>query len=126
MLKPDIPVWYRFLSLYGEPMKYLWYDCLLGGPEYLKNNVSPTMQLTWTYLRSKRADAIAELENEVWIIEVSSDPGFRSLGQLQSYRVLWLRDPKIAKPEKLLLVCETIDPDMLDAASMYGVDIYVV
>lgn len=91
-------------------------------PEELKD----PLKRMWRINISKRADAIAELDNEVWIIEVASDPGLRTLGQLQTYRLLWLRDPKIAKIERMILVCETINQDLLDAVSTYGVSIYVI
>lgn len=126
MLKPDIPVWYRFLILYGEPFLKLYYDCLLGGKDYTPDQLKDPLLKMDRYLSAKRADAIAELDDEVWIIEVSADPGLRSVGQLQTYRCLWMRDPAILKPERLVLVCETIEKDLLDAASMYGFTIYVV
>ncbi|MBA7496012.1 hypothetical protein ES702_06609 [subsurface metagenome] len=80
----------------------------------------------WRVLNSKRADAIVELIDELWIIEVAKEPGLRALGQVQVYRALWLRDPKIMKPEKVVLVADTIDKDLLDAAGMYGVSIFIV
>lgn len=126
MLKPDIPVWYRFLALYGTPFINLYYDCALGGDFYTRDQLKDPMIRMARALSVKRADAIAEVEEECWIIEVSADPGLRSLGQLQTYQILWLRDPRIFKPEKLVLVCETIEKDLLDAASTYGIQIYVV
>lgn len=126
MLKPDIPVWYRFLAMYGAPFLNLYYDCALGGPFLSPDQEKDKMQLMWRTLLVKRADAIAELENEVWIIEVSSDPGLRAIGQLQSYRVLWIRDPKLSKPEKMVLVAQTIEQDLLDVAGTYGIQLYVV
>ena len=126
MLKPDIPVWYRFLTVYGFPFDNLYYDCWLGGPEYTQKQLEDPTTKMWQGLLVKRADAIAELENEVWIIEVSADPGLRAIGQLQSYRVLWMRDPQIHKPEKMILVAATIEPDLLDVASTYGMQCYIV
>lgn len=67
---------------------------------------------------------IAELKSEVWIIEVTFDAGLRSLGQVQAYRALWIRDPIIPKPEKCVIVCNTISPDFLDAAAMYGINVF--
>lgn len=80
----------------------------------------------WRVNIAKRADAIAELENELWIIEVSADPNLKCFGQLQTYRALWLRDPKINKIERCVLVAERIDPDILDAAGMYGILVFIV
>lgn len=80
----------------------------------------------WQVILAKRADAIAELTDEVWIIEVSAHPGLRAIGQVQSYRALWLRDPKIRKIERMIIVAETIDESLLDAAGMLGIQMYFV
>lgn len=126
MLKVDVPVWYRFLEKYGKPFIKLYYDCLLGGPKLTPEQEKDPYMRGWQALNAKRADAIAELEDQVWIIEVAKEPGLRALGQVQTYRALWLRDPKIMKPEKVVLVADRINPDLLDAAGMYGVLTFIV
>ena len=126
MLTRDIPVWYRFLEKWNDGFLKLWYDCLLGGPLLDAEQKKDPMQRMWRINLAKRADAIVEFKNEVWIIEVSADPGVRSIGQCHTYRSLWLRDTPINKLEKAVLVCERIDPDLLDAAGMYGVLVFIV
>ena len=126
MLKVDVPIWYRFLEKYGAPFLKLYYDCLLGGPWLDEEELKDPYKRDWRVLNSKRADAIAELSGEVWIIEVAKEPGLRALGQVQVYRALWLRDPKIIKPEKVILVADTINSDLLDAAGMYGLLTFIV
>jgi len=126
MLPPDVPVWYRFLHKWGFQFINLYYDCLLGGPVLTDLEKKDPLKRMWRTNLAKRADAIAELENELWIIEVSADPNLRYLGQLQTYRALWLRDPLISKIERLVLVSERVDPDVLDAAGMYGVLVFIV
>lgn len=126
MLKPDIPVWWRFLEKWGYQYQRVYYDCLLGGPTLTKEQELDPILRGWRANISKRADAIAITDRHVYIIEVASDPGLRSVGQLQTYHALWLRDPLILLPERLILVCEMIDPDLLDATSMHGIQIYIV
>jgi len=126
MLKPDIPIWYRFLAMYGAPFDKLYYDCALGGPSYTSEELADPLKKMWRGLLVKRADAIVELDKEVWIIEVSADPGLRSIGQLISYGHLWKRDPKIDKPLKLVLVSGTIEEDLADVVSSYGGLIFIV
>lgn len=126
MLKADVSTWWRFLEKWGWQFKNLYYDCLLGGPRYTDQQLLDPMAKMWRANLSRRADAIAELENEVWIIEVAFNPGLRAIGQLQTYRALWIRDIKVFKPEKTVLVCSEIIPDFADAASMYGIMIFVV
>lgn len=126
MLVPDVPVWYRFLSVYAILFKNLYYDVLLGAIRLSPREQADPVKRMWRQNLARRADAVCELENEVWIIEVADDPGLRSIGQLQTYRVLWIRDPVIQKPEKCVLVAETIEQNLLDAASSYGIQMYII
>lgn len=126
MLREDVPVWYRFLKTYGDQFLKLYYDCLLGGIYLSPEEENDIFLRSWRVNTAKRADAIAELEKQVWIIEVADYPGLRAIGQLQVYRAAWLRDPVIKKPERLILVSEHIDADLLDAAAMHGIDVYIM
>lgn len=126
MLAPDIPVWYRFLKEWGDHFIALYYDCLLGGPEMTPDEEKDPMKRMWRALTCKRADVIAETKNEVWIIEVSAYPGMRALGQLLTYHTLWLEDPKIDKPAKMILVADQIDPDVRLSYGPYGVQLHLV
>lgn len=126
MLQQDHPVWYRFLDKWGFGFIKLYYDCLLGGPTLTPDQQKEPLLRMWRQLNSKRADAIAELDNELWIIEVAPNPGLRIIGQLMTYRALWLRDPKINKIERMILVSAYHNQDLFDAAGMYGILIYIV
>ncbi len=75
---------------------------------------------------AKRIDALGELENEVWIIEVASHPGLRAMGQLMVYNALWYKDPKIDKPAKPVLVANMIDEDLREALRINGVSVRLV
>jgi len=125
MLTPDIPVWYRFLETWGARFQNLYYDCLLGGPVLSPKQEADPFWRMWRANICKRADAIAELENNVWIIEVSQRPGLRAVGQLMVYLSLWMEDPKIEKPEKSVLVCEEVDTDLISSAARFGILTYV-
>jgi hypothetical protein len=124
MLTPDIPVWYRFLQKWGDFFTNLYYDVLLGGPYLTPEQERDPYWRMWRANTSKRADAIAELDDQVWIIEVSQRPGLRAVGQLMVYLSLWIEDPKILKPEKAILVCEEIDTDLIASAARYGIFTY--
>lgn len=126
MLQPDVPVWYRFLEIWGNIFINLYYDCLLGGPFLTQEQERDPMQRMWRANTSKRADAIAELPGEVWIIEVAQRPGLRAIGQLMTYLALWTEDIRILKPEIPVLVCELIDTDLIAAAAKYGIRVYVM
>jgi len=126
MLAPDIPVWYRFLEKWGGLFLTLYYDSFLGGPFLTEAEKKDPMKRMWHALTAKRTDAIAETENEIWLIEVSEDPGMRAVGQLHTYQALWLEDPAIAKIEKLVLVCARLDTDIGAACGKFGFQVYIV
>jgi len=126
MLREDVPVWYRFLVGWGFLFDSLYYDCLLGGIELTEEEQSDRMKRMWRANTAKRADAIADLANEVWIIEVATRPGLRAIGQLLTYQYLWREDPKIEKPNKMVLVCQDFDKDLFAAAARSGILIYAV
>jgi len=126
MLAPDIPVWYRFLTEWSHHFTSLYYDCLLGGPTLTAAELKDPMKRMWRALTCKRADAIAETKSEVWLIEVSDTPGMRALGQLLTYQTLWREDPQIAKPERLVLVANQIDPDLSRAYALSFVSLHLV
>ena len=126
MLRPDIPVWYRFLNKWGGLFVRLYYDSFLGGPLLTPEEELDPMKRMWRANTSKRTDAIAETKDEVWLIEVASYPGMRAVGQLHAYQALWLEDPKIAKIEKMVLVCERLDTDLGAACGKFGFQVYIV
>jgi len=126
MLKPDEPVWYLFLKTYGKFFINLYYDCFVGGPNFTEEELKDPLNKLWRSNTVKRIDAIAELPDEVWIIEVATRPGPRSLGQLMTYQALWLEDPKIIKPEKMCLVCGVVDTDIAPSAAKFGAQIFVM
>ncbi len=126
MLNTDVPVWYRFLEKYESFFDNLYYDVLLGGPTLTKAEREDPILRMWRTNNSKRADAVAELSDEVWIIEVAERPGLRAVGQLQVYRSLWIEDPPILKPEKMVLVAAAFDQDLLASAARIGIETYIV
>ncbi len=126
MLPPDLPVWYRFLEKKFYDFRALYYDCLLGAPDLTEEQELDPIKRMWRFNVSKRADAIAATKEHLLIIEVADDPGLRAIGQLQVYRTLWLQDPVILLPERLILVCERIDPHLLSATQQHGIETYVV
>ena len=114
------------METWKHAIKTLYYDSLLGGPYLTPEEELDPIKKSWRYVTAKRPDALAETEREVWIIEVSANPGLRAIGQLIAYQALWLEDPKIMKIERPVLVVETLDTDLGAAVGKMGGLIFVV
>jgi hypothetical protein len=121
MLKEDVPVWNLFLDRNPGLFERIYYDVRIGGvypgPEYGDEKMR---RMFWQNT-AKRIDALGELKDELWIIEVATTPGLRAMGQLLTYHTLWFEDPKIIKPTKAVLVCQSVDEDLKRALEYNGV-----
>ena len=126
MLKPDVPVWKRFVDKFGDIFDNIYYDVRVGGPDITKLKNDILYNQMWYNLTAKRIDAVGETKNEVWIIEVSAAPGLRAAGQILVYRHLWHLDPKIKKPVVSCLVCEMMDSDLEFVLYENSIRIYLV
>lgn len=120
MLAEDRPIWDRFLQQNSGLFTRVYYDVRLGGILEVPLEAADTMQRMYYDVTAKRIDALAELEKEIWIIEVSAKPGLRAVGQLQTYMALWFKDPKINKPAVGVLVAQAIDSDLQHSLEFYG------
>ena len=126
MLQQDVPVWWRFVGRYGQYINTVYYSCLVGGPWLSPDQEKDPIMVMWRANTAKRIDALAELEDSIWIIEVSDRPGMRALGQLITYQSLWREDPKIDKPVTLVLVSSSVDEDIAIASARSGVKQFIL
>lgn len=126
MLETDIPVWWRWLEMNRAFVLRVFYDCLVGGKFYTEKQLKDPMLKLWRRNLAKRIDALVETANEVWICEVAFAGGIRSIGQLVTYQTLWMQDPKIIKPERLLLICAGTDEDIANAAATIGIQLHII
>lgn len=121
MLPEDVPVWERFLDINPTLFERIYYDVRVGGVVPGPELGDEKMRLMFWQNTAKRIDALGEMKNEIWIIEVAANPGLRAVGQLNTYIALWWEDPKISKPAKPVLVCQSIDEDLKRSLEFHGV-----
>lgn len=120
MLEEDIPIWDMFRVANAHLFERIYYDVRIGGTYPGPEHGDEKMRKMFYDVTAKRIDALAELKDELWIIEVAVRPGLRATGQLMTYLALWFQDPKILKPTKGVLVTQTLDPDVEAALKTYG------
>jgi hypothetical protein len=120
MLEEDRPIWNRFLDANAHLFERVFYDVRIGGVYPGPEHGDDKMRKMFYDVTAKRIDALAELKDELWIVEVAVRPGLRATGQLMTYLALWFQDPKILKPTKGVLVTQTLDKDLELALTTYG------
>jgi len=90
MLAEDMPIWSAFLDQYQSLFIRCFYDVRVGGVWPEDPSLDYNMQFMYYASTAKRIDVVAELSDEVWIVEVAAAPGLRVVGQILSYHALWV------------------------------------
>ena len=123
MLPEDVDVWREYLG--GEPMDFssVWYDVHvgqamsvpLGSPAYMRRVVEG--------ISRKRIDVVGLVACELRIIELKGHAGMESIGQVVTYRQLYLEEFETRLPVTCWVICGTADRDILDLAEKLEVQI---
>jgi len=126
MLPAEVPLWERFLEVWGKDWQKFDYDVHVGkgadpGPEVPEPYRSLAISLT-----QKRIDAVGYQDGVVWIFEVKPDAGLSALGQLKAYRVLYRETFGYRGPLRLAVVTDRLNDDERLVYRRYGIRIYEV
>jgi len=114
MLSEDSIVWTRWLRRNVGVLKHVWYDVHVGAPVRVPTDLPPEMLAVSRAVTRKRIDAVGYTGTDYWVIEVKPFGGFTALGQIVAYRRLFDAEYPPPRPPIGVLVCEMLDPDMID------------
>lgn len=126
MKESEAQVWERFLANLPWRAVAVRYDVRLGEGATLPADVPQWVRdMAWA-LSAKRVDAVVETADHVYLIEVKSRASLSAVGQLLGYELLYRRQYGSAKGITLVLVCESIAPDVEPVLERYGIELHVV
>ncbi len=127
MLDPDVPVWHRFLDAHGADYPGFYYNVRLTQENLDERFPDPELRRLAGILKPKRIDAVAIADATTTLFEAAAVPGLRSIGQLLTYRSLWIRErPPDAPNLRLVLVCGACSRDEQLAAQDAGITVVEV
>lgn len=126
MLEADVPLWHAFLEKAANEFLRFYYNVKVGSADLSKIDAPENLKKMWYASTAKRIDVIGEKKDEIWIIEVASNPYLRAVGQCLSYKFLWDEDPKIDKPARAVLLCYYLDSDLEKVLKHYGVGVLTI
>lgn len=112
LLPLDVVVWERYLSRYGQNYSMFEYDVRVGlgrdpGSDYSDNIRSMGLDLSM-----RRIDCVCHKQSSITVVEVTHTAGFKALGQIYGYPILYVLTFQPSLPVKSLLVCEKIQSDL--------------
>lgn len=126
MFPLDKEVWERFLAKYGQMYIGFQYDITCGITSEKTTTLDPAYQKDATILTKLRIDAVGESPSNMDIIEVKPRGNMAAIGQLLTYKKHYTSEYNPAKPVRMVLVCASIDPNIIQLAEENGIAYMVV
>lgn len=126
LLPIDVEVWLRFLNQYGKDYELFEYDVRVGlgrdpGTVYEENIRQMALDLSL-----RRIDAVAHTPTSITVIEITHTAGFKALGQVTGYPVLYALTFPPLLPIKSLLVCGELQSDIKPIIDSLNISYVVV
>lgn len=121
LLPPDVPVWERYLDLHKDTYDLLEYDVRVGlgrdpGPDFPENIRNMALDLSL-----RRIDCVGHSRGLITVIEITTSAGFKAIGQVLSYPLLYTLTYTPNFPVRSLLVCETMQSDITPVIETLGI-----
>lgn len=126
LLPPDVAVWERYLNTFEQRYTLLEYDIRVGlgrdpGPDYDDNIRQMALDLSF-----RRIDCVAHSPESITIIEITHTVGFKAIGQIVGYPILYVLTYQPILPLRSLLVCASIQSDLVPVIETLGLPHVIV
>lgn len=126
LLPAERRIWEAFLEGHGSYFESFEYDVHVGEgippdpswDEVYKKQIAATSRY--------RIDVVGRRGREVWIIEVKPEAGASSVGQLLTYKKLYIQEFGIQDILYLAVVTDMLRHDMSGVFEEYGVKYFIV
>jgi len=121
----DTVVWSEWLRQHGAQVSRVWYDVKVGAVPSLPPHSPAYVYDMAEGISTKRIDAIAEIEGELWVCEVKPFGNAAGMGQALLYGILLqekYHDLPVIHPA---IVCAEVDVDVAAVAPELGIAIFV-
>lgn len=117
----DRDVWTRFLEAEAFPIAEVWYDVHVGEGLRLPAEAPLIDKKISSALYEKRADVVCRVEGNLWVVEVKPKADMTALGQIITYRELFILKYRPAGSVLGVVVCDQVDDDLLFIFEAVGV-----
>jgi hypothetical protein len=122
----DKEIWERFIDKYPDAYTQCQYDFHVGEAPPFNTLMDNEEDWNQDKLYRLRIDVIAGSPLGIDIIEVKPNAGPAAIGQLKSYKTLYVRDEEPASDVGMILVTDKRQPNMEYLCQVEGVKLIVV
>ncbi len=126
MMKQEIVTWKKFLKMFGHNFTKYRYDVHVGQGVGRIPGFTTVLQDMAVRLTQKRIDVVAARGAETFIIEIKERAGMAAIGQLLTYRELYEKRYGFRRISGLIIVAESVDPDIRGVIEKFNIRLFVV
>lgn len=126
LMVSDIRIWERFLDLVDHKFESFEYDVHVGEGVKIEDSWEPEVKRMALALSEKRIDVVGWRNGVPTIIEVKPAASMSAIGQVLSYRRLFVRRFKEPTIPLLMIVTDREVPDTKFLCGVFGIKLVVV
>ena len=108
----DSELWDKFLIKNPSFFDAVSYDVRIGEGMVLNGDWPENIADMAKLLSQRRMDVIAERAGQIWLIELKVDPGVSLIGQLDAYKILFLKELERPVFIQLFAIINRTTPDL--------------
>lgn len=122
----DTLLWNRFIDNYPKIYKTIQYDFHVGDAPAFNTLMDNDEDLNQDMLYRLRIDAIGHEDGIIDLIEIKPNASPATIGQIESYRTLYLRDEEPRDTVRMVIITDKIRPNMLYLCKQKRINLVVV
>lgn len=126
MAVADTAIWSRYIASHPDAFTEAAYDVAVGAGAEFDTVVSPTTGGDAKRLYQRKIDVVLRDGGGVILVEVKPRATTAAIGQLTGYATLWKRDYPDFPVTQMVIVTDSLAPEMEFLAHDAGVEMIVV
>lgn len=126
MLPADVEIWDRFIDTHPGFFDAVDYDYHVGDGVEVDPDWPPEIQMMAKTLSQRKIDVLGFNDGGLSIVELKPWPGVGAIGQLLSYRELYIKDNPDSIVPELVLITNNIARDIQFLLDKFEITSYIV
>lgn len=126
MMPQDIPIWNRYLAQYAQYYTKFVYDFPVGEGSKVPFPIDEKFKADYEHLTKKRIDVVGYKPTAIDIIEIKPRAATTALGQVLTYRTLFIAQENPTQPIKAIVITDSITEDDRKVYTNFGIEIIIV
>lgn len=126
-MKPrDVAIWERFIAAFPDAYKDVRYDVMVGDPPPFNPLMDNGEDWNQDALYRLKIDVVGYTGDRLDIIEIKPMAGPSTVGQIEAYHTLFMRDEQPQIPVNMMIVTDDARPNMRFLCDQKGISLVVV